>query len=97
MGKNGPKYSASKRPNDIVKPTPAPNAYRPMTQSVQNRSAQYSLGTQKRTMLKELNNNPGPGAHDSKSQLKGSKFGFGTSTRAMLKKDTTPGPGSYEY
>ena len=47
-------------------------------------------------MLKELNKNPGPGAHDSKSQLSGSKYGFGTSQRQMLKADSTPGPGSYE-
>ena len=48
-------------------------------------------------MLKELNNFPGPGAHDAASQLRGSKYGFGSSTRAPLKPDSTPGPGSYEY
>jgi len=55
------------------------------------------MGSQKRTMLKELNNNPGPGSHDLSSQLAGSKFGFGTSGRAKLKPDASPGPGSYEY
>lgn len=63
---------------------------------MQNKAAQYSMGGQKRTMLKELNNNPGPGAHEAKSQLSGSKFGFGSSTRAKLRPDTTPGPGNYE-
>jgi len=48
-------------------------------------------------MLKELNVFPGPGAHDSKSQLKGPKFGFGTSSRAKLRADSTPGPGKYDF
>ncbi len=29
MGKNGPKYSASKRPSQFVKESPGPNAYQP--------------------------------------------------------------------
>ena len=45
----------------------------------------------------DLNKNPGPGAHEARSQLAGSKFGFGSSQRAKLRPDTTPGPGSYEY
>ena len=49
-------------------------------------------------MTKQLNDNPGPGAHEATSYTKDhAKYGFGTSTRAPLKKDTTPGPGSYEY
>ena len=97
MGKNGPKYSANKRPSQWLKQSPGPGAYEPILGTVKNRAAQYSLGSQKRTMLKELNSFPGPGQHESKSQLSGSKYGFGTSTRAKLRPDSTPGPGSYEY
>ena len=64
MGKNGPKYSASKRPSQFVKESPGPNAYQPDAHAVKNKAAQFSMGSQKRTMLKELNHNPGPGAHD---------------------------------
>ena len=96
MGKNGPKYSNAKKFTQSVKHTPGPGHYQPEPRNVASKSASYGLGTQKRTMLKELNKNPGPGAHDSKSQLSGSKYGFGTSQRQMLKADSTPGPGSYE-
>ena len=49
-------------------------------------------------MTKQANDNPGPGAHEATSYTKDhAKYGFGTSQRAALKKDTTPGPGSYEY
>ena len=56
----------------------------------------YRPGTQKRTLLKELNDNPGPGAHESnKSQLAGNKWGFGSSAKLPKKDDKTPGPGQY--
>lgn len=97
MGKNGPKYSANKRPVNPVKDSPGPGAYQPVVQNVQNKAAQYKLGTRKRTMLEVLNKNPGPGAHIHQSQLSGSKYGFGTSGRQKLNADSTPGPGSYEY
>ena len=67
MGKNGPKYSANKRLTNPVRDSPGPGAYEPIVASVQNKAAQFSMGSQKRTMLKELNSNPGPGAHDSRS------------------------------
>lgn len=47
-------------------------------------------------MIKELNKNPGPGIYDNKSQLKGPKYGFGSSTRVQLKYDNSPGPGFYK-
>lgn len=61
MGKNGPSYSASKRLNCPNKDSPGPGAYQPDIATVKNKAAQFSMGHQKRTMLKELNNNPGPG------------------------------------
>ena len=61
-----------------------------------NKAAEYKMGSERRTMLKEANKYPGPGAHEAKSQLSGQKYGFGSSKRAELKKDGTPGPGSYE-
>lgn len=64
-----------------MKDSPGPGAYHPAVQNVQNKAAQYKLGTQKRTMLKELNRFPGPGQHEHQSQLSGSKYGFGTSGR----------------
>ena len=98
MGKNGPQYSASKRPSHFVKQSPGPGAYKPDAQAIKNKAAQFSMGSQKSTMLKELNSNPGPGAHEYTSQITaGSKYGFGTSGRAKLKPDAGPGPGSYEY
>ena len=97
MGKNGPKYTANKRPLYIVKEAPGPGAYEPMPHNIQTKSARYTLGTQKRTMLKALNTNPGPGDHEAKSQLGGSKYGFGSSTRAALKPDGSPGPGAYKF
>lgn len=97
MGTYGPKFSVMTRPSEFKKDAPGPGAYQPKAQNVQNKAARYSFGHQKRTMLKELNSNPGPGSAEAKSQLGGSQFGFGTSTRVGLKKDTTPGPGSYEY
>ena len=45
MGKNGPKYSANKRPMNPVKDSPGPGAYQPVVQNVQNKAAQYKLGT----------------------------------------------------
>ena len=48
-------------------------------------------------MIKELNNNPGPGTHETKAKIfQGPKFGFGSSTRVSLKFDNSPGPGSYK-
>ena len=55
----------------------------------------YSPGAQNRVMLKELNDNPGPGAHESQSQLSGYKFGFGSSAKLPRKDDRHPGPGYY--
>lgn len=54
-----------------------------------------SPGNQKRVMLKELNENPGPGAHESNSQLAGYKFGFGSSQKLPKMEDKQPGPGAY--
>ena len=45
--------------------------------------------------LKELNDNPGPGSHEAKSQLAGYKFGFGSSQKLPKKDDKQPGPGYY--
>ena len=45
--------------------------------------------------LKELNDNPGPGTHEAKSQLAGYKFGFGSSQKLPKKDDKQPGPGYY--
>ena len=56
----------------------------------------FRPGNQKRTLLKELNDNPGPGTHESnKSQLAGTKWGFGSSAKLPRKDDKLPGPGSY--
>ena len=96
MGKNGPHYSNAKKFVNPVKDSPGPAHYHPVPANVQNKAAEYKLGTRKRVMLTELNQFPGPGQHESKSQLSGSKYGFGTSTRQPLKPDATPGPGSYE-
>ena len=46
-------------------------------------------------MTKELNDNPGPGTHETKSQLSGFKFGFGSSVKLGGKDDKQPGPGYY--
>jgi hypothetical protein len=46
-------------------------------------------------MTKSLNENPGPGTHESKSQLSGFKFGFGSSEKLSKKDDKQPGPGYY--
>lgn len=46
-------------------------------------------------MTKELNDNPGPGTHESKSQLAGYNFGFGSSKKLPKREDKSPGPGHY--
>jgi hypothetical protein len=46
-------------------------------------------------MTKPLNEYPGPGTHESKSQLAGYKFGFGSSEKLSKKDDKQPGPGYY--
>ena len=97
VGKEGPKYTASKRPDQSAKHAPGPGDYDPTPKNVQTAAPQYCLGSEKRTMLKVVNKNPGPGTHEHKSELAGSKHGFGTSSRQPLKPDSQPGPGSYEY
>jgi hypothetical protein len=49
-------------------------------------------------MIKELNDNPGPGNYLSQNLvgLHAPKFGFGSSQRMALKYDSSPGPGSYK-
>ena len=46
-------------------------------------------------MTKELNDNPGPGSHESRTQLAGYKFGFGSQQKLGPKDDKLPGPGQY--
>jgi len=70
-----------------AKPSPGPGNYDPDAHAVQRAASNYSLGKDKRKLLKELNANPGPGQHDAKSQLKGPKFGFGSSVRTPLLPD----------
>lgn len=93
----GPKYAVGARSKTAIKQSPGPGSYQQDQQAVKTTAARYSLGKEKRAMLKSLNNNPGPGTNESKSQLQGPKYGFGSSQRAKLRPDSTPGPGQYGF
>ena len=74
--------------------TPGPGTYSPDHHAKLNKAPQFTVGTQQRVMLKELNSNPGPGIYQNNIGKGGSSFG--TSTRVKLKYDNSPGPGSYK-
>lgn len=63
----GPKFCVGARSKTAIKQSPGPGTYQQDQHAVKTTAARYSLGKEKRTMLKELNAFPGPGAHDSKS------------------------------
>jgi hypothetical protein len=46
-----------------LKPSPGPGEYNPMAISLKRKAGQYKVGSEKRIMLKALNDNPGPGQH----------------------------------
>ena len=56
------------------------------------------MGSQKKHTIsaKPLNNYPGPGRYGEKKNGKGKSFGFGTGKRMLVKRDSSPGPGSYK-
>ena len=80
-----------------AKQSPGPGNYNPEGLFVHKTEAKFSVGKEKRHLLKELNKFPGPGQHDDKSQLAGPKFGVGSSIRAPLKPSGEPGPGHYDH
>jgi len=81
MAPSGPQYSTSLKNEPKPKPSPGPGAYNPKTDPVQKSGQQYSVGFEKRTLLKELNSNPGPGQHDAPGSFGGPQFGFGSEVR----------------
>jgi hypothetical protein len=79
----GPQFTANGRQKSYVKPSPGPGAYQPKIKTVQKKGEEFKVGTSKRILLKELNNNPGPGQHAHFSQLGGPKFGMGSEKRRV--------------
>lgn len=65
-----------------LKPSPGPGDYNPMAISLKRKAGQYKVGTDKRIMLKALNDNPGPGQHKHDSLLSGPKYVFGSEKRS---------------
>ena len=80
-----------------VKQSPGPGNYNPDGLVVHKTASRFSVGKEKRHLLKELNKFPGPGQHNADSQLSGPKFGFGSSIRQPLKPSAEPGPGHYDH
>jgi len=79
------------------KSSPGPGNYNPDGHVIYKTASNFSVGKDKRHLLKELNKFPGPGQHEASSQLGGPKFGFGSSTRSPFKPSTDPGPGHYDF
>jgi len=77
----GPKFTALGRREPNVKLSPGPGEYNPRAESVQRTAEHFRVGLARRTLLKALNNNPGPGDHKNFSQLRGPKFSFGSQER----------------
>jgi hypothetical protein len=60
-------YTMNGREKLSMKETPGPGQYTPDDTKVKNKSANYSMGTQKKDLLpcKPLNENPGAGSYHS--------------------------------
>eukprot|EP00347_Sterkiella_histriomuscorum_P010747 403375078 len=97
---SGPKFPISSKLDSNLQMSPGPGHYKidhNYTTKLQT-APQFSVGSQQRIMLKELNKNPGPvyATTDIKKQFQGPKFGFGSSQRMPVKGGGEPGPGSYK-
>ena len=97
---SGPKYVMGSRVAKSAEGTPGPchykqDRYNYITSGIQV-APRFSIGTEPRVTIKELNKNPGPGIYQSKGQLEGPKYGFGSSSRMPIKEANLPGPGQYK-
>jgi len=96
MKKEGPALRG--RSSFNVKDSPGPGAYSPDVKQSKNKAPSFGMGSEgKKTICaKPLNSNPGPGNYYKYGFKGGPSFGFGTSTRMSIKKNDSPGPGSYK-
>lgn len=96
---NGDGPSLRGKSQVCLKESPGPGSYSPDVRGSKKKSPIFSMGTeQKKTIsAKPLNYFPGPGTYvENKFRTAGPKFGFGSSKRMEIKKDNSPGPGSYK-
>lgn len=97
--KEGPQYSMHGR-TQPARPfdSPGPGQYNHDKSVVREKSPSYKIGSAKREESTERYYEiPGPGTYqDTRPQSAGPKWAFGTDDRSKSKKDSMPGPGSYE-
>ena len=66
---------------NVVRPNPGPGDYSPKDCTVQVQNPLFRFGDESKRLVYEDLENPGPGAHEAKSQLEGRDWGFGSSSR----------------
>lgn len=81
-----------------LKYSPGPGEYSPEARVVKNKAPQFSMGSESKKTIaaKPLNRFPGPGTYEGSKPKRNTSYGFGSSKRMEIKKDNSPGPGSYK-
>mgnify|MGYP006148628653 FL=1 len=76
---------------------PGAGTYDPSPEKTKKQLPQYSMKMKLGSSLENKNKGPGPGNYEFEAKNKESapKYGFGSSTRAEIKKLNVPGAGSY--
>jgi len=92
----GPKYIMNPRRDEkYERYVPGPGAYNPSVNLVKENGPAIGMGSSNRHDLYASKSNPGPGQYDTRGNIAGPKWGFGSEMRGKNHKSAVPGPGSY--